>query len=97
LAPTESPPAQRQYQESEKPLPAEPPTLEPQPQDDTADDSAMQAPQLFDPNDRTAERHAAPIWTAVYHKPAVGIQPTVQNISWQQAELDAEGWTSASE
>jgi hypothetical protein len=57
----------------------------------------MQAPQLFDPSDRTAARHAAPVWTAVYHKPSASDPPIMQNVSRRQAELDAEGWTSASE
>ena len=98
-APAENPPAERVYRESEKPLPAEPPTLQPEPQDEPTDENAtnMQAPQLFDPNDRTAQRHAAPVWTAVYHKSAAGAQPIAQTVSWQQAELDAQGWTSASE
>ncbi|MEX2092495.1 MAG: hypothetical protein WD971_07445, partial [Pirellulales bacterium] len=68
------------------------------PQADSTDDSAtnLQAPKLFDPNDRTAARHVAPVWTAVYHKLS-GAEPSVQPVSWQQAERDAEGWTSASE
>jgi hypothetical protein len=99
LAPAENPPAERTYRESEKPLPADPPTLDPKPQDDAIDENAtnMQAPQLFDPSDRTAQRHAAPVWTAVYHKSAASAPQIGRNVSLRQAELDAEGWTSASE
>ena len=65
--------------------------------DDATGDSAtnLQAPKLFDPNDRTAQRHPAPVWTAVYHKVS-GAESAAQTISWQQVERDAEGWSSAS-
>jgi hypothetical protein len=99
LAPTENPPTERTYREADKPEPAEPPTVNPEPQGESTDENAtnMQAPQLFDPSDRTAQRHPAPVWTAVYHKSAASAQPSALNISLQQAELDAEGWSSASE
>jgi hypothetical protein len=81
-----------------------PVTPEPAPADDTeaSDESAnFQAPTLLDPNDRTAQRHMAPVWTAVYHRIG-GAAPAVQPISHseptssaEQAEADAAGWTSA--
>jgi hypothetical protein len=58
----------------------------------------FQAPKLFDPNDRTAQRRIAPVRTALYEKPA-GYQPVSAKratITSQQAERDAAGWTSAS-
>jgi hypothetical protein len=69
-----------------------------------SDPSAQfEAPKLLDPNDRTAAKHMAPVWTAVYHKVS-GAAPAVQTISHQQTtpaasqeELDAAGWASASE
>jgi hypothetical protein len=99
LAPMENPPAERTYREADKPEPADAPALNPEPQSDATDENAtnLQAPQLFNPGDRTAQRHAAPVWTAVYHKPRANSQPTIQNISWQQVQRDAEGWSSASE
>jgi len=79
-------------------VPADPPQLQPEPKDDSTDESAQnfQAPKLFDPSDHTAQRHRAPVWTAVYHRLS-GAEPSAQPVSWQQAERDAEGWTSASE
>jgi hypothetical protein len=97
LPPNVTVPTERTLREAEKPVPAEPP-LQPEPQADATDDSAtnLQAPKLFDPNDRTAERHMAPVRTAIYHKLS-GAEPSVQPISWQQVERNAEGWSSASE
>jgi hypothetical protein len=102
-------PAERSQLETQKPEVTEPAT-QPAPQPgpaSTTEESAtnLQAPQLFDPNDRTAARHAAPVWTAVYHR--VGnadraIQPVSrstglpENVSLEQVERDAAGWTSAS-
>lgn len=71
----------------------------------SADDPSAQfeAPKLLDPNDRTAARHMAPVWTAVYHK-VNGAAPAAQAIAHQrpttgpsQEELDAAGWASAGE
>jgi len=49
----------------------------------------MEAPQLFNPSDRTAQHLAAPVWNAVYHK-------TASADAQQQLEADAAGWTSVS-
>jgi len=98
LDPNQNVPAERTPREADKPVPAEPPTLQPEPQADS-DGSAnnLQAPQLFDPNDRTAQRHMAPVWTAVYHTTS-GTAPAATPVSWQQqVERDAVGWTSVSE
>jgi len=115
LDPNQQVPGERTMQQTDKPLSAEPPLpaespspdeppLQPQPQADTTDDSTtnIQAPQLFDPNDHTARRHPAPVWTAVYHQTAKAETATQtvsfpQAISLEQAELDAEGWASAAE
>ncbi|MEX0610485.1 MAG: hypothetical protein WD229_00065, partial [Pirellulales bacterium] len=65
---------------------------------DPNDDSStyFQAPKLFDPNDRTAQRSIAPVTTALYEKPASFRHVSTQRITLQQAELDAAGWVSAS-
>jgi hypothetical protein len=95
--------------ETQKPEVTEPAT-QPAPQPgpaSTTDESAtnLQAPQLFDPNDRTAARHRAPVWTAVYHKvgnadrailPISHQSAAPPTVTPEQVERDAEGWTSAS-
>lgn len=97
LDPNQNVPAERTPREADKPLPAESPTLEPEPKADS-DGSAtnLQAPQLFDPNDRTAQRHMAPVWTAVYHTTS-GAEPAAQPVAWQQIQQDAEGWSSVAD
>lgn len=90
-------PSERTYQETQKPAEDTTP-LDPAPAAEGTDDSAtFEAPHLLNPNDRTAERHQAPVWTAVYHKPAVTTTSKAQTVSHQQAETDADGWVSASE
>lgn len=70
-------------------------SMEPTPAAENSEESGensanyLDAPELFNPSDRTAEHVAAPVWNAVYHKPASG-DPQ------QQLEADAAGWTSAS-
>jgi hypothetical protein len=54
----------------------------------------FQAPKLFDPSDRTAQRSIAPVTTALYEKPVSYRQVSTQPISRQQAERDAAGWVS---
>ncbi len=70
IDPSQNVPVERTTpREADKPVPAESPSIaSPSPAADS-DGSAtnLQAPQLFDPNDRTAQRHMAPVWTAVYH------------------------------
>jgi hypothetical protein len=104
LAPDANVAPERSQIETQKPAPADPPRNLPEAAGDTKDESAnFQAPTLLDPNDRTAERHQAPVWTAVYHKVG-GAAPAVQPIStsvapgasMNQAERDAAGWSSAS-
>jgi len=56
----------------------------------------FQAPKLFDPNDRTAQRSVAPVTTALYQKPVSYRNVSAQRITPQQAERDAAGWVSAS-
>jgi len=97
IDPSQNVPAVRTPREADKPVPADPLDLPPEPAADS-DGSAthLQAPQLFDPNDRTAQRHMAPVWTAVYHTTS-GAEPTAQPVAWQQIEQDAAGWSSAGE
>jgi hypothetical protein len=103
LSPGENPPAERTYYESDKPSPNNGSSdVHPEPQDGQSDDSAsfMEAPRLFNPKDQTALGNAAaPVRTAIYHKPVAGGRLTVRNISVSrhQALEDAEGWTSVSE
>jgi hypothetical protein len=56
----------------------------------------FEAPKLFNPNDRTASRVAAPVHNAIYEKPASYRQVSTGPITAAQAQQDAAGWTSAS-
>lgn len=59
----------------------------------------FQAPKLFDPNDRTAQRSITPVRTAVYEQPVSYYGISAQRataITEQQAVADAAGWVSAS-
>jgi hypothetical protein len=79
-------------------VPSETKPIDPIPQTDSSEESAtFEAPQLLNPNDRTAERHQAPVWTAVYHKLVDHETTPVQTVSLRQAEIDADGWVSATE
>lgn len=62
------------------------------------DDSATfnEAPKLFDPNDRTAQRIQRPVVTAVYTKPAAYRSVSTRPATAEQARQDAIGWASAS-
>jgi hypothetical protein len=101
LAPAESAPPERTFRQSQKPEPAadapSTPILQPQPQKGPTDGNStnLEAPRLLNTQDRTAQRNAAPVWTAVYNKPASG-KTVVQTVSRQQAADDAAGWVSAS-
>jgi hypothetical protein len=103
IAPSESVPSERTYQETQRPIEPEPatqpePAMQPEPAGDVSEESAkFEAPQLFNPSDRTAELHQAPVRTAVYHKPLGSAPSKVQTVSHRQAELDADGWVSASQ
>jgi hypothetical protein len=58
----------------------------------------FEAPKLFNPKDRTASRSIAPVRTALYEQPAT-MRPASAGrvvITKEQAERDAEGWTSLS-
>ena len=69
---------------------------DPIPQSDAAADpsATLEAPRLFNPNDRTAAHHEAPIWTAVYHKPVENTTHKAQSVS-QQTSDEGDGWVSA--
>jgi hypothetical protein len=56
----------------------------------------FEAPKLFNPNDRTAVRVAAPVHNAIYEKPASYRQISTGLITPAQAQQDSAGWTSAS-
>jgi hypothetical protein len=101
LAPAQSAPPQSTFRETQKPEPApatdSAPILQPTPQKGPMDGSStnLEAPKLLSPQDRTAQRNPAPVWTAVYNKPASG-KTAIQTVSRQQAVDDASGWVSAS-
>jgi hypothetical protein len=73
------------------------PILQPQPQPGPGETNStnLEAPKLLSPQDRTAQRSAAPVWTAVYNRPASG-KTVVRTVSREQAVDDATGWVSAS-
>ncbi|HEY4233374.1 MAG TPA: hypothetical protein VGM76_08100 [Lacipirellulaceae bacterium] len=101
LAPAQSAPAERTFQQTQKPEAAgdssSTPILQPQPQKGPGDSNStnLEAPRLLNTQDRAAQRNAAPVWTAVYNKPASG-KTVIQTVSRQQASDDAAGWVSAS-
>jgi hypothetical protein len=101
LAAPQSAPPQPTFRESQKlePAPASDstPILQPTPQSGPMNGSStnLEAPRLLSPQDRTAQRNAAPVWTAVYNKPASG-KTVIQTVSRQQAADDTAGWVSAS-
>lgn len=61
----------------------------------TGSSTYFEAPQLFDPSDRAAQRKPAPVRTAVLHRSTSETTLTTTKISWEQAVADAEGWRSA--
>jgi hypothetical protein len=101
LAPAQGAPPQSTFRETQKPEPApttdSAPILQPMPQKGPMDGGStnLEAPKLLSPQDRTAQRSAAPVWTAVYNKPASG-KTVIQTVSREQAIDDAAGWVSAS-
>jgi hypothetical protein len=58
----------------------------------------FEAPKLFNPKDRTAQRHIAPVRTALYEQPVEYHRASAvrAKVTAQQAAQDAIGWTSAS-
>jgi hypothetical protein len=62
------------------------------------DPSTMfEAPKLFNPKDRTAQRSIAPVRTAIYEQPATYHKTSTAPrgpVSDEQARIDAIGWTS---
>jgi hypothetical protein len=100
LAPNESPPAERTFRKEETPDVTPDPYAVPDDESDLQDSGSatyFEAPQLFNPSDRSAARPATPVWQAVYHKPVDERTVATQPVTWQQAQQDAAGWTSASE
>jgi hypothetical protein len=69
--------------------------MDPIPAEESADDqnADWNAPMLLDPNDRLTKRPTAPVWTAVYKKPA-----TITSISATKTATTGSkktlGWTS---
>jgi hypothetical protein len=101
LAPTPQTAPPSTFRETQKvePGPAmdSAPILQPTPQKGPGEASStnLEAPRLLSPQDRTAQHNAAPVWMAVYNKPASG-RTAVHTVSREQAMDDASGWVSAS-
>jgi hypothetical protein len=57
----------------------------------------FEAPKLFDPKDRTAQRKISPVRTALYEQRVGyrGVSMSNQKITAEQAHRDAAGWSSA--
>ena len=108
IGPTEQVPQERTYQ---RPADENGPNITPEPAGDINGSPAdypngtegnnatfFEAPKLFNPKDRTANRRIAPVRTALYEQP-VGYAPAAvvrTKITAQQAAQDATGWISAS-
>jgi hypothetical protein len=58
------------------------------------DSSTLNAPKLFDPNDRTAQRSIAPVKTAVYWQSVAHRQVSTQRVTAEQVRQVAAGWSS---
>jgi hypothetical protein len=58
----------------------------------------LEAPKLFSPQDRTAQRSIAPVHNALYKEPASFRQVSTARtvVTAEQAHKDAIGWSSAS-
>jgi hypothetical protein len=58
----------------------------------------FEAPKLFSPNDRTAQRSIAPVKMAVYEQPIRHLHVSAKSavVTAEQAERDAAGWRSVS-
>ena len=104
---TSAPPAETTYRKPTEPTPATstPATPPPtpganSPYDVKKNDNStyLEAPKLFSPQDRTAQRSIAPVHNALYNQPAsyrqVSTAPIV--VTAEQARKDASGWSSAS-
>jgi len=105
---TSAPPAETTFRSNRptEPTPAttSPVTPPPTRANGSADDvkkndnsTYLQPPALFSPQDRTAQRVMAPVHTAIYEQPASyrPISTAPVKISAEQAQRDAEGWSSS--
>jgi len=97
---TVGPPTPQPQLSPSEPAPARSNYPDPSPQKDLDTSTSFESPQLFDPNDRTAQRLSSDgptvgVWNAVYHKSTAGqIKQTRGKPARTQAEIDAEGWQS---
>ena len=88
LAPSEGTPSGTQYETNR--LEIEEPKVDPAPAPAAESDSStyFEAPKLFNPRDRTANRPSVDVHDAVYRQPA-----TYHGVSQASAvEVDANGW-----
>jgi hypothetical protein len=79
--------------------PAQPASAHPEYDVKKGDNSTyLEAPKLFSPQDRTAQRNIAPVHNALYKQPALYHQVSTARIvvTAAQAHKDASGWTSVS-
>ncbi|MEO1498486.1 MAG: hypothetical protein AAFV43_15185 [Planctomycetota bacterium] len=93
LGPNDNPPAERSF----KPDLNDPNSGISTETDNASGDSGAywQAPPLFDPRDRVTQKAAAPVWQAVYRKPATATRPTARPTATNRRgahQLGAAGW-----
>jgi len=79
--------------------PAQPASSHPEYEVKKNDNSTyLEAPKLFNPRDRTAQRSIAPVHNALYTQPASYHQVSTARtiVTADQAQKDAIGWSSVS-
>jgi hypothetical protein len=79
--------------------PAQPASSHPEYDIKKGDNSTyLEAPKLFSPQDRTAQRSIAPVHNALYKQPASYRQVSTARtvVTAEQVRKDAIGWTSVS-
>jgi hypothetical protein len=80
--------------------PAQPASSHPEYDVKKGDNSTyLEAPKLFSPQDRTAQRGSiAPVHNALYKQPASfrQVSTATTTVTAEQAHKDAEGWSSVS-
>lgn len=96
LGPQDNPPAERSF----KPELSDPNSGISTEADEASSESGAywQAPPLFDPRDRVTQKSPAPVWQAVYRRPAEQQVTTARATSATSRgahQVGASGWTSA--
>ena len=92
LAPSEGTPSSSQYETNKLQIDEKPIDPAPAPAAEGDSSTYFEAPKLFSPQDRTANRPSVDVHDAVYRQPA-----TYQGVSQASAvEVDANGWYAVS-